>query len=305
MKIPELRSPYEKVGGIVYFGRMIDKIRLHEAGQLPPEYIEYLGAADAFDGRCCRFLNIDYAELSAAALAGADEKELLEEAYRSGRKPSEAEIEIWNAFMQKRGWRDEASARLAERKRMAGIVSEAVLTSFDFLDADEDRPLRFGPDPASYLQEVKPTVSIPGLRSPYVKTEGIYHFARMVDKIRLAEEGKLPGEWLEANGSVNGFDGLCCRFMEVEYSALKERVLGGGTEAEAIQWAFSQGRKPLGEEMEIWNAYLSKRSWRDQFIPRLHFRLQQAGMPLEAVSTMFDFIDRDEGRNLHLNFFDY
>jgi len=42
MKIPELRSPYEKVGGIVYFGRMIDKIRLHEAGQLPPEYIEYL-----------------------------------------------------------------------------------------------------------------------------------------------------------------------------------------------------------------------------------------------------------------------
>src|SRR5215831_10055767 len=37
--------------------------------------------------------------------------------------------------------------------------------------------------------------------------------------------------------------------------------------------------------------------------PRLHFRLRQAGMPLEAVSTMFDFIDRDEGRNLHLNFF--
>ena len=32
--IPGLRSTYAKVGRLVYFGRMLDKIRLHAAGQL-------------------------------------------------------------------------------------------------------------------------------------------------------------------------------------------------------------------------------------------------------------------------------
>ena len=32
------RSPYDKVGGIVFFGRLIDKIRLHLAGKLPDTY---------------------------------------------------------------------------------------------------------------------------------------------------------------------------------------------------------------------------------------------------------------------------
>jgi hypothetical protein len=38
--IPGLRSCYDKVGRLIYFGRMLDKIRLHAAGQLPPEYQE-------------------------------------------------------------------------------------------------------------------------------------------------------------------------------------------------------------------------------------------------------------------------
>ena len=38
MKVPGLRSDYVKVGGIVFFGRMLDKIRLKAAGQLPPAY---------------------------------------------------------------------------------------------------------------------------------------------------------------------------------------------------------------------------------------------------------------------------
>ena len=38
MKIPGLRSSFEKVGGIVYFGRMLDKIRLNAAGRLPDGY---------------------------------------------------------------------------------------------------------------------------------------------------------------------------------------------------------------------------------------------------------------------------
>ncbi len=44
MKVPGLRSSDQKVGGIVFFGRMLDKIRLHAVGQLPPGY--NLGASD-------------------------------------------------------------------------------------------------------------------------------------------------------------------------------------------------------------------------------------------------------------------
>jgi uncharacterized protein DUF5069 len=295
MKIPELRSPYDKIDGIVYFGRMIDKIRLHDAGGLPAEYVAYLGASQAFDGRCCRFLHIDYSELTKAVKEGRPERELLKWAYDNGRKPSEEEVEIWNAFMQKRGWRDEACPRLVERKQASGIVSDAVLTSFDFIDVDEGRPLRFDRDPILVQTGVNPSAAIPGLRSPYVQMDGIFHFARMLDKIRLTAEGKLPAQWLEANGSLTGFDGCCCGLLRIEYSALKERVERGGRDDEILEWAFSNGRKPLDEEVEIWNACLSKRCWRDKYTPRLRLRLQQAAMPIGAALTMFDFIDLDEG----------
>ena len=57
--IPGLRSCYDKVGRLIYFGRMLDKIRLHAADQLPPDYVENLGEHQfTLDGRCCRFLGV-------------------------------------------------------------------------------------------------------------------------------------------------------------------------------------------------------------------------------------------------------
>ena len=41
MKIPGLRHADEKIGGLAHFGRMLEKIRLAAAGQLPDGY--YLG----------------------------------------------------------------------------------------------------------------------------------------------------------------------------------------------------------------------------------------------------------------------
>jgi hypothetical protein len=38
MKVPGLRSAHEEVGGIVYFGRMLDKIRLKARRELPSDY---------------------------------------------------------------------------------------------------------------------------------------------------------------------------------------------------------------------------------------------------------------------------
>src|SRR5688572_6134665 len=46
--VPGLRSCYAKVGRLVYFGRMLDKLRLHAAGQLPAEYVNNLGDGQLF-----------------------------------------------------------------------------------------------------------------------------------------------------------------------------------------------------------------------------------------------------------------
>ena len=69
--IPGLRSPFDQIGGLVYFGRMLDKIRLHAAGKLPEGWSAVRGTTitSTFDSRCCRFLHIDYADLE--ALLGA------------------------------------------------------------------------------------------------------------------------------------------------------------------------------------------------------------------------------------------
>ena len=77
--VPGLRSVYAKVGRLVYFGRMLDKIRLHAAGQLPAEYTANLGDAQFYvlDGRCCRFLGVPYAELRERTLAGGTDEEIL------------------------------------------------------------------------------------------------------------------------------------------------------------------------------------------------------------------------------------
>ena len=56
-----LRSPSEKVGGLFYFGRMLDKIRWHARGELPSDYHENLGKG--FDEKCVTFLRIDYDQL--------------------------------------------------------------------------------------------------------------------------------------------------------------------------------------------------------------------------------------------------
>lgn len=140
MKVAGLRSPYEKVGGIYHFGRMLDKIRLHAEEKLPPDYQANLGSG--FDGRCLSFLEIDYESLVDRVKRGSDE-EILEWCFERGRRLTDDEINIWNEYMRKRGWRDDLSQRLVQRKREAGLAKrEDIETFFDFIDVDEGRQMR-------------------------------------------------------------------------------------------------------------------------------------------------------------------
>jgi len=138
MKEFPVRSPAAKLGGVVYLGRMLDKIRLHEKGELPAEYQPNLGRG--FDTKCCNFLHLDYGKLAERVKQGGTDEEILQWAFSVGRQPSEAEIEMWNEFMRKFGWRDKAADILTQRKREAGMADRAEIeTMFQFIDADEGR----------------------------------------------------------------------------------------------------------------------------------------------------------------------
>jgi gluconokinase len=138
MNVPKLRSPYAQVGGIYYFPRMLDKIRLHAAGELPPDYRANLGSG--FDGRALHFLWIEYPALVERVKQGGSDEEILAWAVAQGRQPNAEEIEIWNDFMRKRGWNDEISARLETRKAEGGFADRAdIQTFFDYIDLDEGR----------------------------------------------------------------------------------------------------------------------------------------------------------------------
>ena len=140
--IPGLRSPYAKVGRLVYFGRMLDKIRLHAAGQLPADYVANLGdnRPGVFDSRCCAFLRVRFDELTARTLAGglADEQ-LLAWCHERGGPRTDEECFTWNGFLMKRGWRDDAAPRLRLRIAESGLESKPIMTFFDYIDFDEGR----------------------------------------------------------------------------------------------------------------------------------------------------------------------
>ena len=139
--VPGLRSPYDKVGRLVYFGRMLDKIRLHETGKLPPDYVANLGEATAlwFDARTCRFLGVRYDELKSRTLAGGTDEELLAWAEARGLARTDEDCVVWNRFMAKLGWRDDRSAKLRERVVEFGLAGKTIETVFDLVDFDEGR----------------------------------------------------------------------------------------------------------------------------------------------------------------------
>jgi uncharacterized protein DUF5069 len=133
-----LRSPSEKVGGLFYFGRMLDKIRVHAKSELPSDYHPNLGKG--FDENCVRFLCVDYDKLVERVKQGGIDDEILEWCFTVGRKPTEHDIYVWNEFMRKVGWNDEVSKMVARRKAEAGMTDRSdIQTSFEFIDADEGR----------------------------------------------------------------------------------------------------------------------------------------------------------------------
>jgi hypothetical protein len=134
------KRPRETTRGIVWFPRMLDKIRLQAAGELSEDYVPYLGKG--FDGRWLKFLRVPYEDLSDRTLSGGTDEEILTWCFETGRQLSDEDVEVWNGFLTKRGWRDGEAVQLGfeENKRAAGLESrEDIVTYFDYNDVDEGR----------------------------------------------------------------------------------------------------------------------------------------------------------------------
>jgi hypothetical protein len=122
------KSPKEMTNGIIYFPRMLDKIRLHARGELHQDYHKNLGAQRAADGACCNFLRVHYRDLRERVLQGGTDEEILNWCLENGRRPS------------KLGWRDFATPTLEQAKEKAGISDRGdIATIPDLIDFDEGR----------------------------------------------------------------------------------------------------------------------------------------------------------------------
>lgn len=132
-------------------------------------------------------------------------------------------------------------------------------------------------------------------RSAYDKTGGMAYFPRMLSKIRLFAKNELRPDFHENLGK--GADGFCTEFLRVDYAALKERVLAGGSDEEILEWCFANGRRLSQTDIWIWNQCITRLGWRDIAQHKLkHFKTQSGLADRDDIMTMADYFEVDEGR---------
>jgi gluconokinase len=134
------KSPKEMTKGMMYFPRMLDKIRLHGRGELGEEYQGNLGRPKTADAACTNFLRVNYGVLTQRVLKGGTDDEILEWCFQNGRRLNEGDMTVWNGFVSKLGWNDFASPMLDEAKQEQGITDRSdINTITELIDFDEKR----------------------------------------------------------------------------------------------------------------------------------------------------------------------
>jgi gluconokinase len=125
---------------MIYFARMLDKIRLHARGEFRADCHANLGLRMGGDGLSCAFLRVAYTDLKIRVLEGGTDEEILDWCFQQGRKPSEVDLLVWNEFGRKLGWNDRATLILEKLKAESGLAGRNdIVTLFDYTDVDEGR----------------------------------------------------------------------------------------------------------------------------------------------------------------------
>ena len=134
------KSPKETTKGMMYFPRMLDKIRMHGRGELAEDYHPNLGKPRTADGACTNFLRVNYGVLRERVLKGGTDEEILDWCYTNGRRLNEGDLVVWNSFVSKLGWNDFATPVLEEEKQKHSITDRTdISTVCDLIDFEEKR----------------------------------------------------------------------------------------------------------------------------------------------------------------------
>ena len=175
-----LRSPYDKTCVLVYFGRMLDKIRSQARAELPPGNVENF--EKDFDEKCAMFLGVNYDLVVNYVNEGLTDQAVLQSCFGMGHRPSDGEIHMWNEFMRKRGWNDELSGTLENQKKKHAMLSRSeIQTAFQFIDADEGRLVN---DNHAKAPRIRKRIAIPARECPSDQQTDCSHISERVGSPR-------------------------------------------------------------------------------------------------------------------------
>ncbi len=143
MSAPYPRSPKIRLGNIAHLGRMIDKVRLRQAGQIQ----DYNYLTVGFDRYLLDFLELDATAFEQRVCAGGTDNEILDWVRAHMKNRSQEEIAQWNQRIETSGPMDEAGkARFQQRlndvatKRSVPASTLPQVTAWsDLIELDEDR----------------------------------------------------------------------------------------------------------------------------------------------------------------------
>jgi hypothetical protein len=139
-RVENFRSPYDrKLGDLHHLGRMLDKIRLMHAGNLPDDYHRNYGLSVGLDGMLCGFLNIRFEAVEARVKEGMTDDQIVDWIFSHGLRPNRSQAQVWNECSRKFGWNDRVSGFVAKVKEESGLGSASICTSFDLIELREGR----------------------------------------------------------------------------------------------------------------------------------------------------------------------
>jgi len=133
------RSPREGMAGWTYLPRFVDKIRLHLAGKLHPDYQENF--TKGFDGAWLKAAGLTAGQFIEAVKNTITDGEVCDWVMKNVKKTDAEKAAHREAILNYGKDGDEAlKARLKMRKEQAGLAHRDDIQTFvDFIDADEKR----------------------------------------------------------------------------------------------------------------------------------------------------------------------
>lgn len=136
-----LRSPRASLGGYLLLPRLIDKIRLHAKGTLPPEYVGNLfKPTGSLDARFLAFTGLDAEKLREAVLTAESDEAVLAWVERHAIPHNPSEKEAWaDEIATYRPTPEMAEYRKKIYPELAGKVDLASISVLDMIDMDEGR----------------------------------------------------------------------------------------------------------------------------------------------------------------------